>query len=224
MIYKQRTAAHRTRTPRTEGGGVVVALKKSDLYSSVWKGAYELRGGMDASQYKHYALTLLFVKYVTDKSKSDKSKSDMNSLIDLPSGGSFYDLVTFKGDKEIGDKTNKAISKLAEANDLRNIIDLADFNDEEKLGNGKEMPSSTTQPEDRPVRRFASSAQRLSQSIRWLQLQQLRARPSIRQMASTRAALFSYFDAAPVGPVDYTSTTDRDGFRVAGHLGQGDAS
>ena len=125
MIYKQRTASHRTRTPRAEGGGVVVvALKKSDLYSSLWKGAYELRGGMDTSQYKDYVLTLLFVKHVTDKSKSDKSKSDKsksdkNSLTDLPSGGSFDNLVTFKGDKEIGDKTNKAISKLAEGADER---------------------------------------------------------------------------------------------------------
>ena len=41
---------------------MVVALKKSDLYSSLWKSADELRGGMDASQYKDYVLTLLFVK------------------------------------------------------------------------------------------------------------------------------------------------------------------
>jgi len=224
MIYKQRTAAHRTRTPRTEGGDVVVALKKSDLYSSPWKSADELRGGMDASRYKDYVLTLLFAKCVADRSKSDESKSDKNRLIDVPSGGSFDDLVTFKGDKEIGDKTNKAISKLAEGDGPRKIIDLADFNDEEMLGNGKGLLLSTTQPEDRPVPRIASSAQRLSQSIRWLQLQQLRARPSIRQMESTRAAPFSYFEAAPVGPVDYPITTDRDGFRVAGHLGQGEAS
>ena len=118
---------------------MVVALKKSDLYSSLWKGADELRGGMDASQYKDYVLTLLFVKYVTDKAKSDK-----NSLIDVPVGGSFDDLVTFKGDKEIGDKINKAISKLAEANDLQKVIDLADFNDEEKLGKGKEMQDRLT--------------------------------------------------------------------------------
>lgn len=116
-----------------------MALKKSDLYSSLWKGADELRGGMDASQYKDYVLTLLFVKYVTDKAKSDK-----NSLIDVPSGGSFDDLVTFKGDKEIGDKINKAISKLAEANDLQKVIDLADFNDEEKLGKGREMQDRLT--------------------------------------------------------------------------------
>ncbi|MGH3220483.1 MAG: type I restriction-modification system subunit M [Streptosporangiaceae bacterium] len=114
-------------------------LKKSDLYSSLWKSCDELRGGMDASQYKDYILTLLFVKYVTDKSKSDP-----NSLIDVPRGGSFDDILALKGDKEIGDKINKIIGRLAEANDLQKVIDLADFNDEEKLGNGKEMQDRLT--------------------------------------------------------------------------------
>lgn len=118
---------------------MVVALKKSDLYGSLWKSCDELRGGMDASQYKDYILTLLFVKYV-----SDKAKSDPNSLIEVPAGGSFDDMITFKGDKEIGDKINKAIGKLAEANDLQKVIDLADFNDEEKLGKGKEMQDRLT--------------------------------------------------------------------------------
>ena len=118
---------------------MVVALKKSDLYGSLWKSCDELRGGMDASQYKDYILTLLFVKYV-----SDKARTDPNSLIEVPAGGSFDDLVTFKGDKEIGDKINKAIGKLAEANDLQKVIDLADFNDEEKLGKGKEMQDRLT--------------------------------------------------------------------------------
>lgn len=111
-----------------------MAIKKSDLYSSLWKSCDELRGGMDASQYKDYILTLLFVKYVTDKAKSDPS-----SLIDVPPGGSFDDMAALKGDKEIGDKINKIIGKLAEANGLEKVIDLADFNDEEKLGKGKEM-------------------------------------------------------------------------------------
>ena len=111
-----------------------MALKKSDLYSSLWKSCDELRGGMDASQYKDYILTLLFVKYV-----SDKAKSDSHSLIDVPTDGSFDDMVALKGDKEIGDKVNKIIGKLAEANGLQKVIDLADFNDEEKLGKGKEM-------------------------------------------------------------------------------------
>lgn len=111
-----------------------MALKKTDLYSSLWKSCDELRGGMDAGQYKDYILTLLFVKYV-----SDKAKADPDSLIDVPPGGSFDDMVAAKGDKEIGDRFNKIIYKLAEANDLRNVIDLANFNDDEKLGKGKEI-------------------------------------------------------------------------------------
>jgi type I restriction enzyme M protein len=111
-----------------------MAIKKSALYSSLWKSCDELRGGMDASQYKDFVLTLLFVKYV-----SDKYAGKPDSLIEVPAGGSFSDLVALKGDKEIGDKINKAISKLAEANGLKGVIDVADFNDEEKLGKGKEM-------------------------------------------------------------------------------------
>lgn len=111
-----------------------MALKKSDLYRSLWQSCDELRGGMDASQYKDYILTLLFVKYVTDKAQSDP-----NSLINVPRGGSFDDMVALKGDAEIGDRINKIIWRLAEANDLQRVIDLADFNDEEKLGKGKEM-------------------------------------------------------------------------------------
>ena len=89
---------------------------------------------MDASQYKDYILTLLFVKYVTDKAKTDAT-----SLIVVPDGGSFDDMVAAKGDPEIGDRINKVIAALAGANDLQNVIDQADFNDPEKLGSGKEM-------------------------------------------------------------------------------------
>jgi type I restriction enzyme M protein len=116
-----------------------MTLRKSDLYGSLWKSCDELRGGMDASQYKDYILTLLFVKYVSDKANTDK-----DSLIDVPPGGSFDDMIALKGDKEIGDKINKIIAKLAEANDLQKVIDQADFNDEEKLGRGKEMQDRLT--------------------------------------------------------------------------------
>src|SRR5690349_20903448 len=111
-----------------------VALKKSELYSSLWKSCDELRGGMDASQYKDYVLVLLFVKDVSDKAASQK-----NYLLEVPKGGSFADMVALDGDKEIGDKMNKIIAKLAAANDLRGVIDVADFNDPDKLGKGKEM-------------------------------------------------------------------------------------
>ena len=109
-------------------------IKKSELYSSLWKGCDELRGGMDASQYKDYVLVLLFVKYV-----SDKYAGQPDALLDVPAGGSFADMVALKGTKDIGEKINVIISTLAEANDLKGVIDVADFNDADKLGKGKEM-------------------------------------------------------------------------------------
>ena len=111
-----------------------MAIKKSQLYASLWQMCDELRGGMDASQYKDYILTLLFMKYV-----SDKAANDPYPVIEVPEGGSFSDMVELRGDKEIGDKINKIIGKLAEANDLRGVIDQADFNDDSKLGRGREM-------------------------------------------------------------------------------------
>src|ERR1700757_2243356 len=98
-----------------------MAIKKSELYSSLWASADELRGGMDASQYKDYVLALLFVKYV-----SDKYAGKPDAVIEVPPGGSFKDMVALKGKKDTGDGINKIISKLAEANDLKGVIDVAD--------------------------------------------------------------------------------------------------
>ncbi|EIA3113368.1 type I restriction-modification system subunit M [Vibrio cholerae] len=116
-----------------------MAIKKTELYSSLWASCDELRGGMDASQYKDYVLTMLFMKYV-----SDKAKHDPNAMIEVPEGASFDDMVSLKGKTEIGEGLNKIIAKLAEENDLKSVIDIADFNDEDKLGKGKEMVDRLT--------------------------------------------------------------------------------
>lgn len=118
-----------------------MAIKKNELYSSLWASCDKLRGGMDASQYKDYILTLLFVKYVTDKFKGVKYAD-----ITVPEGGSFDDLVALKGNKNIGEEMDKVIAKLAEAenNNLRGVIDNAHFNDEAKLGKGQEMVDKLT--------------------------------------------------------------------------------
>jgi type I restriction enzyme M protein len=106
-----------------------MAVKKSELYSSLWKSCDELRGSMDASQYKDYVLVMLFMKYVSDKG---------DRLVDIPEGGSFRDMMKLKGKSDIGDRMNKIIGALARANDLNGIITVADFNDDEKLGKGKD--------------------------------------------------------------------------------------
>jgi type I restriction enzyme M protein len=111
-----------------------MAIKKSELYSSLWASCDELRGGMDASQYKDYVLTMLFVKYVSDKYANKK-----DSLIEVPKGASFDDMVALKGQADIGDQINKKILKpLFAANGLEGSIELADFNDDDKLGSDKE--------------------------------------------------------------------------------------
>ncbi|MGL2684852.1 N-6 DNA methylase [Helicobacter pylori] len=111
-----------------------MAIKKSELYSSLWAGADSLRGGMDASEYKNYVLNLLFLKYI-----SDKARSNIDSEIEVPQGCFYEDILALEGDKEIGDKLNKIIAKIAERNDLKGVIDSVDFNDNTKLGEGKAM-------------------------------------------------------------------------------------
>jgi type I restriction enzyme M protein len=109
-----------------------MALKKSELYSSLWSSCDALRGGMDASQYKDYVLVLLFVKYV-----SDKYAGQPYAPIIIPNGASFKDMVALKNRSDIGDQINKKIiAPLANANRLS---DMPDFNDATKLGSGKEM-------------------------------------------------------------------------------------
>ena len=114
-----------------------MALKKSELYSSLWSSCDELRGGMDASQYKDYVLVLLFIKYV-----SDKYAGQPYAPITIPPGASFRDMVALKGKSDIGDQINKKIiAPLASANKLS---DFPDFNDATKLGSGKEMVDRLT--------------------------------------------------------------------------------
>ena len=109
-----------------------MAVKKSELYSTLWKCCDELRGGMDASQYKDYVLVILFVKYISDKSRSDAAFD-----IEIPEGCYFEDFVALKGNPNIGEEINKKMQKLAEANQLEGVF-VADFDDEAKLGKGKD--------------------------------------------------------------------------------------
>ena len=114
-----------------------MAIKKSELYSSLWQSCDALRGGMDASQYKDYVLVLLFIKYVSDKYAGQKF-----APITIPKGSSFDDMVELKGKPDIGDQINKKIiAPLQEANKLS---DMPDFNDATKLGTGKDMVERLT--------------------------------------------------------------------------------
>jgi type I restriction enzyme M protein len=114
-----------------------MAIKKSELYSSLWSSCDELRGGMDASQYKDYVLVMLFIKYI-----SDKFAGVPYAPITIPKGASFKDMVALKGKPTIGDDINKKI--IAPIADANKLSDMPDFNDVTKLGSGKEMVDRLT--------------------------------------------------------------------------------
>lgn len=114
-----------------------MAIKKSELYSSLWASCDVLRGSMDASQYKDYVLVLLFVKYI-----SDRYAGQPFAPIKIPTGASFQDMVALKGNPNIGELINKKIiGPIAEANQLS---EMPDFDNPEKLGNGPEMVKKLT--------------------------------------------------------------------------------
>jgi hypothetical protein len=149
-----------------------MALKKSELYSSLWSSCDELRGGMDASQYKDYVLVLLFIKYV-----SDKYAGVAYAPITIPPGASFKDMVALKGTPDIGDHINKKIiAPLANAN---NLSDMPDFNEPSKLGS---------------VRPASLSAMLVRLGIRFTRLSHsAMVEPSSRsRMAATLSTVFNF--------------------------------
>ena len=117
-----------------------MAIKKSQLYNTLWEACNALRGGMDASQYKDYVLVVLFLKYI-----SDKAKSDPNTLISVPKGCSFYDVAEHINQKTVNEKMNSSLEKIAEENGLEGVINTVDFADEQKLGKSDEMIRTVSQ-------------------------------------------------------------------------------
>ncbi|HRX60678.1 MAG TPA: N-6 DNA methylase [Candidatus Competibacter sp.] len=114
-----------------------MAIKKSDLYSSLWASCDELRGGMDASQYKDYVLFMLFIKYISDKYGNSDAFAPP---VIIPPGASFKDMMALKGKPGIGDKINtQIIAPLVNANARLAKSDFPDFNDPNKLGEGQAM-------------------------------------------------------------------------------------
>jgi type I restriction enzyme M protein len=120
----------------------LMPIKKSDLYSSLWASCDELRGGMDASQYKDYVLFMLFIKYISDK--YGKS-TDFAPPVTIPKGASFSDMIALKGNSNIGDKINtQIIQPPIGANARLARSDFPDFNDPNRLGEGDAMVQRLT--------------------------------------------------------------------------------
>lgn len=111
-----------------------MAIKKSQIYSTLWSSCDVLRGSMDASQYKDYVLMMLFVKYLSDKG------NDEDSLFTIPPGCNFSDFVALKGQEGIGEAINIKLEAIKTANTIfLSKLVLPNFNDPAKFGKAKEM-------------------------------------------------------------------------------------
>jgi len=114
-----------------------VAVKKSEIYTRIWQACDVLRGGMDPSQYKDYVLSILFIKYI-----SDKYADHPYAAIKVPPGSSFRHLVALKQKSDIGDQINKKIiAPIAIENKLGGFPDFADAG---RFGSGKQMVDTLT--------------------------------------------------------------------------------
>lgn len=110
-----------------------MALKKSQLYSTLWESCNALRGSMDASQYKDYVLMILFIKYLSDKDSPDSDFA-------ISEGCRFSDFVTLKGNAHIGEEINKKFERIKAENAwIIGDLTLPNFNDPTKLGEGRTM-------------------------------------------------------------------------------------
>lgn len=111
-----------------------MAVKKSELYSILWKACNKLRGGVEPSRYKDYVLVLLFFKYVSDRYKGKRFAE-----FTVNEGASFDDLVKAKGKSDVGERVDVIIQKFLEDNRLKGLLPDVSFNNPDELGKGKEL-------------------------------------------------------------------------------------
>jgi len=127
---------------------------QDEINSIVWKACDSFRGAVDPSEYKNYILTMLFLKYLTDlwKDKRDeyvkKYKNDEKRVeralarerFVLPVGCDFDTLYENREAPDIGDRINKALQAIEDANKakLENVFRNIDFNSEAALGQTKD--------------------------------------------------------------------------------------
>lgn len=129
-------------------------LTQKEINQIVWKACDTFRGTIDATQYKDYILTTLFLKYLTDVWKDkraaylDKYAGDeirveralRNERFQVPAEATFDYLFEQRNEPNLGELINIALEKLEDANraKLERVFRNIDFNSEANLGQTKD--------------------------------------------------------------------------------------
>ena len=125
------------------------AISQDEINSAVWSACDTFRGTVDPSIYKDYVLTMLFLKYVSDvwQDHYDNYKAQYgdhpelivemlkNERFVLPASASFYALHGLRHTPGNGERIDKALHAIEEANlsKLRDVFQDISFNSN-KLG------------------------------------------------------------------------------------------
>ncbi len=129
-------------------------LTQKEINSIVWKACDTFRGTIDATQYKDYILTMLFLKYVTDVWKDKKAtyaekysgdevrieRALRNERFQVPNECTFDFLFEQRNEANLGELINIGLEKLEDANrsKLERVFRNIDFNSEANLGQTKD--------------------------------------------------------------------------------------
>lgn len=127
---------------------------QKEINNIVWKACDTFRGTIDATQYKDYVLTMLFLKYVTDVWKDKKAvytekynndtvrieRALRNERFQVPANCNFDYLFGQRNEANLGELVNIALEGLEDANrsKLERVFRNIDFNSEPNLGQTKD--------------------------------------------------------------------------------------
>lgn len=127
---------------------------QKDINDIVWKACDTFRGTIDPSQYKDYILVMLFLKFVSDMANERRREYERKYNGDaervrramererfvVPESAYFDTLYSARFESNIGDRINKALEALEDANKtkLESVFRNVDFNSEAQLGETKD--------------------------------------------------------------------------------------
>ncbi len=129
-------------------------LTQDIINNQVWKACDTFRGTIDATQYKDYILTMLFVKYISDVLKEKKEeytakyagdatrieRAMKHERFKVPNQSTFEFLYEKRNEPNLGELINIALEEIEEANrsKLEGVFRNIDFNSEPNLGPTKD--------------------------------------------------------------------------------------
>jgi len=130
------------------------SLSRDEINNAVWRACDTFRGTIDPAEYKNYILTMLFLKYLSDRRKDrladyakkyagDKQRIERamsRERFVVPEECDFDHLYAKRDAPNIGELINIVLERIEEENKskLENVFRNIDFNSEPALGQTKE--------------------------------------------------------------------------------------